>query len=136
MARSGREIYLCGTPGCGIIFVRAEIPGAECPYTFDDEPLPAYILQQSVKFSSSQVIGGDVSARLSISAARELSNEQIVTESGRNSLELVPHPRERSANLRARDATGGGPWSYKCPRILSPGHRFLRAILATGESRR
>ena len=72
---------MCGTPSCGIIIVAAEISGAECPNTLDDERLPAYVLQQSVEFSSRQVIGGDVSARLSISTARELPNQQIVAES-------------------------------------------------------
>src|SRR5258708_38915566 len=81
VARAGGKIPLGVRPACGIISVTAEIPGAECPYTFDDERLPAYILQQSGKFSSSQVIGGNVSARLSISTTCELSNEQIVAES-------------------------------------------------------
>jgi hypothetical protein len=80
MVRPGGEVHLCGGRGCGIIIVRADISRAECPDAIDGYRLPANILQQSVKFSSSQVVSGDKPARLGVPATRELPDEQVVAE--------------------------------------------------------
>src|SRR5712664_273949 len=80
MVWSGGEIHLCGGCGCGIVIIWADISRAECPDTIDGQRLAACILQQSVKFSGSQVISGNESARLRISATRKLPNEQVMAE--------------------------------------------------------
>src|SRR5260370_16488493 len=56
-------------------------PGLSAQIPLMTRGFPLTSWQQSVKFSSSQVIRCNVSARLSISAARELSDQQIVAES-------------------------------------------------------
>src|SRR5882762_11112835 len=80
MVRSSGEVHLCGRCGCGIVVSRAEVPRAECPDAIDGQRLSTGILEKSVKFSRSQIIGGDESTRLSIAATCELADEQVVAE--------------------------------------------------------
>jgi len=55
-------------------------PGLSAQTPLMGQRLPTSILQQSVKFSGSQVVSGDESTRLSVSATRELPDEQVVAE--------------------------------------------------------
>src|SRR5258708_23301170 len=80
MVRSSREIHLSGGRGGSIAVISTDISRAECPDAIDGQRLPAGILQQSVKFSGSQIVGGNESARLSISPTRKLPDEQVVAE--------------------------------------------------------
>ena len=130
MVWSGREVHLCGGRGGGIAVIRADISRAEGPDTIDGQRLAARILQQSVEFSASQVVGGNESARLSISPTRKLPDEQVVAEA-----EPEPRPTERSTNHHVRDAPRGPPWNCICPQTLSPGRRFQIANLPRGAHR-
>src|ERR1700727_1421521 len=65
---------------CGIAIGGADIFRADGPNAIDRERLSGGILQQAVKFSGREIIGGDKSAGLRSAAARELGNQQIVAE--------------------------------------------------------
>src|SRR6267154_2838411 len=80
MVRSGCEVHLCGWRCCGIAVGWADVARAERPDAIDGQRLAAAILEKSVKFSGSQIIGGYKSARLGISATCELPDEQVVAE--------------------------------------------------------
>src|SRR5882724_3303920 len=80
MVRSRSEVNLRRRRCCGIAVVWTDISGTDCPDAVDGQGLPACVPQQPVKLSSDQVIGGDVAARLGISATRGLRDEKVVTE--------------------------------------------------------
>src|SRR5436309_1963997 len=80
MVRSGREVHLCGRRCRNIAIAWADVARAERPNAVDGEWLPAAILEKSVKFSGSQIICGDESARLSVSPTSELPDEQVMAE--------------------------------------------------------
>src|SRR6266850_1894604 len=81
MVRSSCEVHLCGRRGCGIAVGRADIPWAERPNAIDGQRLPGAILQKSVKFSRSQVVGCNEATGLGVTASRELPDEEVVAES-------------------------------------------------------
>src|SRR5258707_6509018 len=80
MVLHGLEVHLCCRRGCGIAVGRAYISRAECPDAIDGQGLLAGILQQSVKFPGSQVVGGDEATGLRVAGSRELPDEQVVAE--------------------------------------------------------
>src|SRR6476660_1735419 len=80
MIRSGGEVHLCRRRGCGIVISRTDISRAQGPDAIDGQRLSTCILEQSVKFPGSQVIGGDEAAGLGISATGELPDEKVVAE--------------------------------------------------------
>src|SRR5258708_18068382 len=72
MVLSSCEVHLCGWRGCGIAVGRADIPWAERPNAIDGQRLPGAILQKSVKFSWSQVIGPNEATGLGVTGSPEL----------------------------------------------------------------
>src|SRR4029077_8568322 len=80
MIRPGGKVDLCGGCGCGVIIVGADIARTEGPDAIDGQRLPACILQQSIKFTRSQIVRSDEATGLGVSSTCELPNEQIVTE--------------------------------------------------------
>src|SRR5882757_9643533 len=80
VVRSGGEVHLGGRRGGGIVIRGGEDSWAECPDAIYGQWLAAGILEKAVKFSGGEVIGGDESARLGVTAASELPDEQVVAE--------------------------------------------------------
>src|SRR5713226_2174038 len=80
MVRSCGEVHLCGRRCRCIAIVWANVARAKRPDAVDGQRFATCILEKSVEFSGSQIIGGDKSARLGISATCELPDEQVVAE--------------------------------------------------------
>src|SRR6266404_9598854 len=80
VVRSGGEVHLRGGRGGGIVVSGGEVSWAECPDAIDGQRLAAGILEKSIKLSGGEIIGGDESTRLGVSATGELADEQVVAE--------------------------------------------------------
>src|SRR4029077_4119223 len=80
MIRSGGKVDLCSWCGSRIAVSRTNIPRAEGPDAIDGQRLPACILQQSIKFTRSQIVRSDEATGLGVSSTCELPDEQVVTE--------------------------------------------------------
>jgi hypothetical protein len=132
MVWSGGEVHLCGRCGCGIIIIWADISRAECPDAIDGQWLPAGILQQPVKFSGRQIVGGNESARLGISATRKLPDGQVRAEASEIKRSESHAPRSVQPITMLETLQGGGEKNYKRPRNRGPGRPFQRANLPRG----
>src|SRR5262249_4623611 len=75
------EIHLCSGRSRSVAVAGTYIPRTERPDSIDRQRFSAGVLQYAFKFSCGQVIRCDVAARLRVSGACELADEQIVAES-------------------------------------------------------
>src|SRR5262249_7257766 len=75
------EIHLCSGRSRSVAVAGTYIPRTDRPDSIDRQWLSAGVLHYAFKFSCGQVVRRDVAARLRVSSACELADEQIVAES-------------------------------------------------------
>src|SRR5262249_26028244 len=80
LIRSCSEIHRCSRGGCRIVVAGVHIARTDRPDAIDRQRLPVSILEQPIKLSRSEIVGGNEATGLRISAASELSDKQVVTE--------------------------------------------------------